>query len=259
MKIKKKNFYYGAALSQIADNSTFTSINKFTEKDGLYRINDYITILIKYSDPESGQWRFSFRNDDIENINWHDLSLVLICSDITICLLTYDDFVHLLDLNALAGSDSIQWISVNFPEGGQMRVRGAKGKLPHLVPHNSFPKDLFTPLTCEKWPPFCKLNFYYERPNLIFSTEDRMLDLADSLTQSMSDEGRTVYLGLSTISHEWKTWTNNNLKKIEKTITDDLKYDGLTVKLERISKIERHKMNENCNVEFVWKLDITEP
>ena len=259
MKIKNKHFFYGAALAQIAEYPTFTSINKFTDKDGLYIINDDKVILIKYSDAEEGVWRFTFRKDDFDKEiydNYH-FSLVLICGDSTICLLRDLYIESLLDIDLLYDTDSSQSINVNFPENGQMRVKGSKGKVPRMVPHNSFPRDLFAHPTEMAWPPFCRMNFYSGHPNLVFSSEDRMLDLADTLPYNMPNSGRTVYLGLSTICHEWKTWNNVNLRKIEKHIKYDLGFDGYKVKLTRISKTDP-KWKKCCSQEFIWELDISE-
>ena len=258
MKINDRQIFFGAALTQIAEFPVFTSINKLTEKDGLYKINDYTNILIKYCSAENGPWRFTVRKEDLEE---YCPSLVLICGYSTICLLSECDIDAILDRSAFYESNSSQWISVNSPEGGQMRVKGSKGELARLVPHNSYPKDLFTPMTAEKWPPFCKLNIYSGPPNLMCSTEDRMLDLTDAMVgpRAIPPEGIVTYLGLSTISCQWKNWTSQKIKMIEKIIKGDLAFDGLNVKLERISKIkDRYNNTKLCDEEFVWKLNISE-
>ena len=260
MKIHNKDFYYGVALTQIAEYPTFTSINKVTEKDGLYQINRDKRVLIKYSTSDSDEWRFSFRKDDLEALHSFDYEVfcVLVCSDDTICLLSNEDITELLD----GSVDSTQWVSVTYPYAGQMRVRGSQGDLSHTVAHNAFPKEIFGEVKEDfSWPPYSKLNFYRNPPGLMISSEDRRLDLSDTLTNSVTfEQGRTVYLGVSTISHTWDVWDEETIKKIEEKIRYDLEFDGFNVEIERITNAKEPKIsieNINCDNEFLWKLDIS--
>jgi hypothetical protein len=262
MKIQDKDFYYGVVLTQIAEHPTFTSINKVTEKNGVYQINDVKRILIKYSTADDREWRFTFRKDDFEEINDYECYFVLVCSSYTICLLSSEDIGIILDTN----TDSPQWISVNYPEGGQMRVKGSLGELPHAVAHSAFPKNLFEGATTKGqenflWPPFSKLNFYRNPPTLIFSSEDRKLDLADSLTGNVNFENKvTIYFGLTTISHIWEAWTEANLEKVEEQIKYDIEFDGFDVEIERATDAicpYTKKQDIPCRNEFLWKLTIS--
>jgi hypothetical protein len=263
MKIKDKDFYYGVVLTQIAEYPTFTTINKLGVKDGLYQITDERLILIKYSKADEGEWRFTFRKDDF-NENSHlfwGFFIILVCGESTICLLSSNDIGELVDTS----TEALQWISVNYPDGGQMRVKGSLGDLSHTVAHNAFPKELFdeeaknrSTTDSGKWPPFSKLNFYIRPPTLVLSSEDRWLDLTDNLT-NMVESGKPVYFGVTTISHLWETWTEDNLRTIEELIEEDITFDGYSVKIERITDpICRYSRNQDisCNREFLWKLKL---
>jgi hypothetical protein len=262
MKIQNKDFYHGVVLTQIAEYPTFSSINKVTEKEGLYQLNNDKRILIKYSTSDEGEWRFTFSRNDLESIDHHyEFFIILVCGGSSICLLSSEDIEELLDTDA----DSSQWISIDYLDGEQIRVKGSLGDLSHTVAHNAFPKNLLGAVSKAQevysWPPLSKLNFYKQPPKLILSSEDRMLDLADRLAYNVSfKEDTTVYLGLTTISHLWEAWTEENLRKVEELIKYDLGFDGFNVEIERITDVicpYTKKQDIPCNEEFVWKLNIS--
>ena len=144
MKIKDKDWFHGAALTQICEHESFTALNKASEKMGHYQINHDKRILVKYSSFERGPWQFTFRADDVETIS-EDIDaeqqsfLCLVCGYNTICMLDADEIETLLDLDF----DESQWIKVDYPSGGSMRARGSEGELGHVVRHNIFPGGLF--------------------------------------------------------------------------------------------------------------------
>ena len=261
MKIREKDFFYGAVLVQLAEHPVFTCINKVTDKDGLYLVNGCKRLLIKYSAADGPEWRFTFRKDDTEIADGHEHFLVLVCGDSTICLLNENDIDQLIDHTA----DKSQWISVKHLDGSQMGIRGSLGNLANTVPHDSFPKDLLGPVAKKQepyaWPPLTKLNLYSEPPNLILSSVNRMLDLSDILRDRVeNNESTTVYFGLTTFSHKWKSWSEKNLRTIEKAIRYDLGFDGFNVNIERFTCIidsgDKRK-NLPCDTQFVWKLEIS--
>ena len=262
MKIQEQDFYHGVVLKQIADHPTFTSINKISTKDGVYQINDNLRILIKYSTTDDSEWKFTFRENDLNELN-NDLytdkyCFILVCGGHTVCLLNRNDISELINLE----NNSTQWVSVTYPDGGQMRVSGSQGDLSRLVPHNSFPRDMFDIVTKDNeeyaWPPLSKITFYSEEPpKYITHDKNRMLDLTDSLMRSCDE--RTAYFGLSSISHLWETWSEENLEEIESLIKYDLEFDGFTVEVERITDSicqYTKKQDIPCTKEFIWKLDI---
>ena len=268
MKIKDQDFYHGVVLTQIAEYPIFTSINKTTRKAGLYQINEDKHILIKYSTSGENEWRFTFRKNDLEELYEtfslrDDCHVVLVCSERTICLLTSEDMEEILELDA--DTDRSQWISVSCTDGRQMKVKGSQGDLSHTVAHNSFPTKLFTEIAeYFAWPPFSRLNFYRNSPikikstksqQLIFSSEDRMLDLADNLMRNV--DSAEIYFGLVTFSHLWEDWTEKNVQRIEELIKYDLEFDGYNVAIQRITNVSRSRGDTPCHSEFVWKLNIS--
>lgn len=263
MKIQEKDFYYGAALAQIAECSTYTNINKIGKKDGLYQISDDKRILIKYSTSDESEWHYTFHKDELDLLLYDfEFFFVLVCGSRTICLLDFSKIVEILDWPSKAS----QWITVAYSDGGQMRVRGSKASLPHTIPHNSFPQDIFRHISKAQekyyaWPPLSRLNFYSDSMRFWFSSVDRMLDLSDNITDEVTPiRESTVYFGLSTISHQWDGWTERNLRSIERRIYEDLMFDGYAVDIDRVTD-QRRSFNKKkiipCDKEFVWRLTIT--
>ncbi len=69
----------------------------------------------------------------------YSVFICLVCGYDTICVLDADDIENLIDIDW----DEAQWIKVDYPSGGSMRVSGSEGELSRKIPHNSFPKILF--------------------------------------------------------------------------------------------------------------------
>jgi hypothetical protein len=65
--------------------------------------------------------------------------LCLVCGTNTVALLKDDEIRTVLDLSASAQ----QWVRVDVPPGGSMRVRGSAGSLTRTIPHNAFPNKVF--------------------------------------------------------------------------------------------------------------------
>jgi hypothetical protein len=251
MRILEKDFYYGAALAQIVDYPTYTSINRVSDKNGLYLINNETKLFVKYSAVDEEEWRFTFKPDDFDDLSEEfEYYLALICAGNTICLLSNSEVDEIIDTD----SDSSQWIAVNSSNSGQHKVRGSNGSLSKLVPQNAFPKKMFSDVSKQQksfaWPELSKINIYSLSYRCTISTTDRLFDLADGL---MRFEGeREVYFGLVSYSHLWKNWDEENLIKIESRITYDLEFDGYTVDIKRITEGLAY-----CSTEFIWKLSIS--
>ncbi|CAA9889553.1 conserved hypothetical protein [Candidatus Methylobacter favarea] len=253
MRIRDIDIYHGVVLRQIAAYPTFTSINNATNRNGFYQINGDKRILIKYSTAEANEWQFTFCNDDFEELTHYESFIVLVCGTYTICLLSIDSIQEILDMD----DDSPKWIRITYINDSCMHVRGPLGDLPDTIKHDAFPQGLFGAVTAEQeayaWPPFSKLNCYSQPPELILSSKNRMLDLADNLTDEVNfEEDAIVYLGLSTISHLWDAWTEENLIIIENLIRYDLEFDGFNVEIERVTD-----QGMLCDQEFLWELNIS--
>lgn len=80
-----------------------------------------------------------------------------------------------------------------------------------------------------------------------------MCDLSDTITDGVDyDEGATVCFALATKSRSWKTWSEENLQKIEQRIRYDLEFDGFSVNIERVID----EIDLRCSEEFTWELHI---
>ncbi|WP_321935294.1 hypothetical protein [Paraburkholderia sp. J8-2] len=264
MKIKVGDFYYGAALAQIAAHPVLSHVHSVAGKEGYYQINGDKRLLIKYATADRGTWRFTVRPDDLTDVSWSADYIVwfaLVCGEETICLLNDEEVRELVDVEA-SGS---QWISVSSSNGTSMKVAGTTGRLKHRIRHNAFPHKLLTDgpePNKYSWPPLSRLQFYTTWPHIVRSTVDPFFDLSDALTGDIGfGDEKTVYMGLCTYSPDWSVWDNSTLKKVEKHIRYDLNFDGFDVAIERASPevIEQGSglFVQRCSDEFLWKLTIT--
>lgn len=101
------------------------------------------------------------------------------------------------------------------------------------------------------WPARPFFLFRNARGKIYFTSEDRMLDLSDSLMHSANN--RTVYLQFSTKAKDWVYWTSERIKTIEERIRYDLEFDGYKVKVEFLGPIPDDLL---CTEAVCWKLTI---
>lgn len=103
------------------------------------------------------------------------------------------------------------------------------------------------------WPPSVEMTFRNGRGKVYFSTNDRNLDLADSLMLSHPSSTRTVYMGMKTTSPKWSSWSEERITAIEELIRYDICFDCYRLTLWR-----QDVPSENlpCTTEFRWKLFI---
>lgn len=149
MKIQEKDIYHGTALTQIVEHDSFTALNKADGKYGHYIVNHDTHIFVKVAkdsigDEEVQRWQFTFNQDDLqairsENIPNRHIFICLVCGRYTICCLSKEQLVKIIDIT----SQGSQWLKVECPSGGSMRVRGYLDKLDKTIPHNSFPDLMF--------------------------------------------------------------------------------------------------------------------
>ena len=146
MKIQPKDFFHGAALTQIVEHQSFTALNKADDKYGHYLINANIRLLVKYSSPSDSPWQFTFNASDLKSIS-EDVAVdgieffaCLVCGTETVCLLTKQQLSSVIDVY----TEDAQWIRVQVPSAGMsMRVKGSTAMLDKTIAHNAFPKGLF--------------------------------------------------------------------------------------------------------------------
>lgn len=140
------HYYHGAALNIIAEQSAFSSINKFPGIDSraAYLLNHNIALFVKHSTVEGLKWRYTFtpEHQDVIRKLFNSIGdrtyILLICRE-WVCILKYGEYASCLDENY----KDDEWLEVWRPEGGGYRVRGARGELPHVIPLNRFPNMIF--------------------------------------------------------------------------------------------------------------------
>ena len=68
MKIQQKDYYHGAALTQIVEHESFKALNKADVKHGHYKINQNIRLLVKSTTNEESPWSFTANANDLATI-----------------------------------------------------------------------------------------------------------------------------------------------------------------------------------------------
>jgi hypothetical protein len=259
MKIQEQDYYYGPVLNQIAEYPVLTTINKITEKRGLYLINRSTRLLIKYSTEGGSTWSFTFTADDLAQGEGYEFVVALNCGNNSICMLRDDQLGRILDTSCA----KTQTIRVWFNAGESMRVAGPSGQLDGTIRHNEFPGNLLGIVTAPQekyaWPELGQLTVYREPPQVALRTCDRRADLVDSVGHLCDDGETTLYIGVRSYSHKWDCWSNENLKYIEDQIKYDFSFDGYKVKVERQIKptiYPNSKMRKDCTTEFVWRVTV---
>ncbi|WP_131111188.1 hypothetical protein [Sulfuricystis thermophila] len=144
MKIQEQDRFHGAALTQIVEHNSFKALNRASTKYGHYLVNTNRHVFTKYSKSTRSPWSFTFQPHDLQSIQAeisadHPVFVCLVCGTTTVCALTKDELVALIDLHATHA----QWVRVEVPSGGSCHVSGSLGKLKRTVPHNSFPEKVF--------------------------------------------------------------------------------------------------------------------
>ena len=146
MKIREKDFFHGAALTQIVEHPSFKALNKADEKYGHYQINNDIKILLKYRTHNKSPWIFTLNRNDLATLNKDKDNgkkiksyLCLVCGNTTICILPSSDYTKLVKTSV----KKPQQITVELPKNSSLHVRSKSGELDHCIFHNSFPKILF--------------------------------------------------------------------------------------------------------------------
>lgn len=144
MKIQKKDFYHGAALTQIVEHPSFKALNKADERYGHYQINDNIRLLLRLRSNKESPWIFTFEKEDIdiliEDITHNQKSyLCLVCGKESICLLPLNDYQKLIDVSR----STSQSITIEIPPRSSMHVKSKLMSLNHTISHKDFPDKLF--------------------------------------------------------------------------------------------------------------------
>ncbi len=140
MGTQEKDYWHGAALTQIVENKTFKTLNSIDHKFGHYEINRN-RILVKVSKKEQNPWQFNIKINELQTINEDielksDFYLCLVCGKETICILDEEQIKKLVNLEL----NRQQTLFVGLETGCSMRVWRKKKEFEIVVHHNDFPK-----------------------------------------------------------------------------------------------------------------------
>lgn len=137
MAIKKQEFYEGAALHLLARNGTIRSIRY---DPPLFRVNDEILVLLKYSTKGRSPWGFTFTTDEqrlLGAVSAKKIVIGLVCGSDGVASFTYSEY------KAIAGNrNSAVHIACYRGHGEHYEVSGPEGTLDWKVPPSSWQKIL---------------------------------------------------------------------------------------------------------------------
>jgi hypothetical protein len=136
--IEKLEFYHGAAIVRIVEDSRCRSIQKH---EGGYVINGNRLLVLKYTTKAHSPWRFTVSLEDQTHIaqSARDFELCvlgLVCGGDGVCAIRWDQ------LNILLG-DVAGWLATKRVFNGCYTVSGSRGTLDNKVALNQWPGILF--------------------------------------------------------------------------------------------------------------------
>jgi hypothetical protein len=136
--IAKKEFYHGVAIIRLLEDKRYQTVRK----DELgYIVNDQVFVFVKYTTRTRTPWIFTFRQDEVEQLNsratsFRDIVIVLVCGGDGICAVSWCNASHLLGNKA-------GWISARRKFNEQYAVAGQTGQLPGKVSLSEWPLIVF--------------------------------------------------------------------------------------------------------------------
>ena len=136
--IDKQEFYHGAALYRLIEDSRFAGIKVY---DGGFVTGD-VFLVFKYRTKTRSPWQFSFQTKEVEHINnlasnFRRIVIAFICGGDGICGVYWHELWPLLELQNA-------WISVKRNFNGQYSVSAAKGCIDGKIPQRRWPQLVFT-------------------------------------------------------------------------------------------------------------------
>jgi hypothetical protein len=142
VKIQQQDLFHGAALTQVVEHPSFKALNKAPDgKYGHYVLNNDKRLFLKYTTGDGPDYWFTLSKDEVAAIKkdqagGHTVFAVLVCSDETICAVPADKLWDVADKNPKGN----QQVWVRSEAGKSMRFGRGQYELPHVIPHNSFPR-----------------------------------------------------------------------------------------------------------------------
>ncbi len=136
--LERQEFYWGAALVRLVDDSRCNSLVK---KDAGYLVNSNEFVAFKYSTKSRTPWRFSFGEDEFDRLesaaNCHrSVVIAFICGGDGVCAIAWPEIISIL-------GDKGLWISVKRNFHKQYGVAGPNGSLERKVSVQEWPNLLF--------------------------------------------------------------------------------------------------------------------
>ena len=136
--IEKQEFYHGAALIRLLEDSRCRSVEKYERG---YLVNDKTFVFLKYTTKSRTPWRFSFGEAEIRDLEATEKSgalvaVALVCAGDGICALTFAQFQTVL------GNDG-SWIATRRKFHECYAVSGSAGILKEKIPLSSWPGIVF--------------------------------------------------------------------------------------------------------------------
>lgn len=136
--IEKLEFYHGAALVRLIEDSQCKNIGKYQLG---YVVNGSRIVFMKYTTKATSPWRFTFSEDDIIRFttalgNFKSCILVLVCGGDGMCAIPWIAAKKLL-------GNRPGWISAKRAFSGCYAVMGSQGTLKRRVALNHWPAIVF--------------------------------------------------------------------------------------------------------------------
>jgi len=164
MKIHERHERHGAAMLQIAEHFSFTTINAFrvgSERSvNAYTVNDNIGMYLKYATKPHGAWdeyKFTFNREHLTEIaslnsKRERTFVALVCwEDREVCCIRYKQLLSMIELRRkrLGDDEDVYTVYVQAPKHAEFRAYisppGKKGKMlgEVRVARNAFPSCVF--------------------------------------------------------------------------------------------------------------------
>ena len=139
--IDKQEYYHGAAIVRLLDDSRFVTVKK--HKLG-YIVNDEVVVLVKYSTKNRTPWRFTCTLDEmvgIETLLQRKVKVViaLTCGGDGICAINASELLNVM-------GDNPGWIAVKRNFNEQYGVSGQYGLLERKIAFQRWPAIVFAPI-----------------------------------------------------------------------------------------------------------------
>lgn len=137
--MEKYLFLHGAALAQIVNHESFTSLNKVPGTYGHYIINTDRRLFIKYRDADRPPWQFNFQVDEVLSIGKSQLAdptyVAMVCGTDGVACVSSEELFELLEARPL----DQQSVTIHRPPRGSYRIYHGDWTLRNTIARSRFP------------------------------------------------------------------------------------------------------------------------